>query len=103
MMFEYTTALNATNFQLDSAFERESVARKESEKVSERLVQLEKDRNSLELELRSMTSRYEQEARALREANSAAATHNHQSTAQALAGWPSFIFFLTDFHHFSRT
>ncbi|KAK4317608.1 hypothetical protein Pmani_011315 [Petrolisthes manimaculis] len=79
------TKVQALQAKLDSAFERESVARKESEKVSERLVQLEKDRNSLELELRSMTSRYEQEARALREANSAAPAHNHQSTAQALA------------------
>lgn len=75
-----------TLLQLDSAFERESIARKEAEKVSERLVQLEKDRNSLELELRGMTSRYEQEARALREANNAAPTHNHHSSAQALAG-----------------
>lgn len=33
-----------------------------------------------------MTSRYEQEARALREANNAAPTHNHHSSAQALAG-----------------
>lgn len=49
-------------------------------------MQLEKDRNSLELELRGMTSRYEQEARALREANNAAPTHNHHSSAQALAG-----------------
>lgn len=72
-------------FQLENASEREQVARKEAEKVSERLVQLEKDRTSLELELRGMTSRYEQEARALREAN-AAPTHNHQSSAQALAG-----------------
>lgn len=77
--------IQALQSKLDSAFERESVARKEGEKVSERLVQLEKDRNSLELELRSMTSRYEQEARALREANNAAPTHNHQSSAQALA------------------
>ncbi|XP_069978954.1 rho-associated protein kinase 1-like isoform X1 [Penaeus vannamei] len=70
--------------KLENASEREQVARKEAEKVSERLVQLEKDRTSLELELRGMTSRYEQEARALREAN-AAPTHNHQSSAQALA------------------
>ncbi|XP_042225183.1 rho-associated protein kinase 2-like isoform X3 [Homarus americanus] len=77
--------IQALQSKLDSAFDRESVARKEAEKVSERLVQLEKDRNSLELELRGMTSRYEQEARALREANNAAPTHNHQSSAQALA------------------
>ncbi|XP_050738009.1 rho-associated protein kinase 1-like isoform X2 [Eriocheir sinensis] len=77
--------VQALQAKLDSAFERESIARKEAEKVSERLVQLEKDRNSLELELRGMTSRYEQEARALREANNAAPTHNHHSSAQALA------------------
>ncbi|XP_045134142.1 rho-associated protein kinase 2-like [Portunus trituberculatus] len=77
--------VQALQAKLDSAFEREAVARKEAEKVSERLVQLEKDRNSLELELRGMTSRYEQEARALREASSAAPTHNYQSSAQALA------------------
>lgn len=54
-------------------------------------MQLEKDRNSLELELRGMTSRYEQEARALREANNAAPTHNHHSSAQALAGISSVL------------
>ncbi|KAG0711128.1 Rho-associated protein kinase 2 [Chionoecetes opilio] len=77
--------VQALQAKLDNAFEREAVARKEAEKVSERLVQLEKDRNSLELELRGMTSRYEQEARALREASNAAPAHNYQSSAQALA------------------
>ncbi|KAK7067428.1 hypothetical protein SK128_021993, partial [Halocaridina rubra] len=70
--------------ELEKAQARESVARKEADKFSDRLVQLEKDKTSLELELRSMTSRYEQEAKTLREANSAAPT-NHQTSAQALA------------------
>ncbi|XP_068208171.1 rho-associated protein kinase 2 isoform X1 [Palaemon carinicauda] len=70
--------------KLETAYERETLARKEADKVSDRLVQLEKDKTSLELELRSMTNRYEQEAKALREANSAAPT-NHQTSAQALA------------------
>lgn len=57
------------------------------EELNERLVRMEKDKASLELELRAMTSKYEQEARALKEANSASQqTMNHDSSAEALSG-----------------
>ena len=57
------------------------------DELNERLVTMEKDKASLEFELKTMTGKYEQEARALKEANSASQhSHNHESTAQALSG-----------------
>ncbi|XP_076066939.1 rho associated coiled-coil containing protein kinase isoform X2 [Oratosquilla oratoria] len=75
----------ALQAKLEVANSKESSVRREMEQLSEKMVKLEKDRASLELELRAMTQKYEQEARALREAQQQQTHHKQESSAQALS------------------
>lgn len=72
--------------QLEAALAREASAAAETKQMFEKCLALEKEKTSFELELKAMTTKYEQEAKALREADSpvSPSTPNHESSTQLI-------------------